>query len=95
MKLEDLNEVQLEILKRFARNEESFSNGVKWLACGLTQVKTETAFQLATGGRDVFAIYADGTDAQLDDLESMREYYEDLSKSWPEIETIFVVEGEL
>lgn len=94
--LDNLTDIEIEILKRFAEcNMENFVSGMKWLASGLTPVKTETAFQLARGGRAVFMIYADGTDSQLDDIDSEIEYYQDLKKSYPEIDTIFVVEGEL
>lgn len=97
MKLSELNATQRELLQRFAKHDdpETFKGSLEWIESGLTPVKTKTAFELARGGRDVFAIYADGTDTQLDDIETEAEYYADMSKSWPEIETIFVVEGEL
>lgn len=93
----ELTPLNIELIRRFAKNidEDDFKASLNWLADGITQVKTETAFQLAKGGRAVFQIYADGTDTQLDDLESEREYYPDLSKTYPEIETIFIVEGDL
>lgn len=93
--LSELTPIEVEILQRFARNSETLESGIDWLASGLTPVKTATAFQLARGGRAVFQIYEDGTDGQLDDLDTEAEYYPDQSKSYPEIPTIFVVEGEL
>lgn len=58
----------------------------------LEQVTTEEAFKLAEDGKEVYAIYDDGTDSLLDDLETEREYYKDLSLTYPHIPTIFVIE---
>lgn len=94
----ELTPLNIEMIRRFAVKDKSdgdMKQSLEWLASGLTQVKTETAFQLARGGRDVMMLYADGTDSLLDDIDAESEYYPDKSKSWPQIETIFLVEGEL
>ena len=91
----ELTPMNIELAKRFARNPDSFIEGLGWLSDGLTPVTTETAFQLARGGRTVFMIHADGLDTVLDDIEMESEHYPDKTLSYPDIETIFVVEGRL
>jgi len=89
-----LSPVNIELVRRFVQKDKEaheLETDLNWLDC-LKPVSTRTAFRYAEDGQDVFMIYADGTDSQLDDLETEREYYPDLSKSWPKIETIFVVE---
>lgn len=92
-------DLKTELIRRFAVNDKKdgdLEESLKWLEGGdLKKVTTETAFQLAKGGRNVFMIHDDGTDTVLDDIDFEEEYYTDKSKSWPEIETIFLVEGEL
>lgn len=93
-----LQDFELEIIRRSANADDGMNlqNTIEWIMnTQLTKVKTDTAFILARGGREVYQMYADGTDSLLDDIESENEYYPDKSKSYPEIETIFVVEGEL
>lgn len=95
--LDKLTPIEIEIVRRTAHVDDgvNIQSTLDWIAGGITPVKTATAFQLAKGGREVFQIYADGTDTLLDDIEAESEYYPDKSKSYPEIETIFVVEGDL
>ena len=92
-----LQDYEIEIIRRSANADDGMNlqATIDWVEKGLTKVRTDTAFMLARGGREVWQMYADGTDSLLDDLETESEYYPDKSKSWPEIETIFVVEGEL
>lgn len=92
--IKDFTDIDYAIIERGAMGG-TLKETLQWVAGGLTPVKTETAFQLARGGGAVFAIYDDGTDSQLDDIESEEQYYPDKSKSYPEVPTIFVVEGEL
>lgn len=92
-----LQDFEIEIIRRSANADDGMNlqATIDWVEKGLTKVRTDTAFMLARGGREVWQMYGDGTDSLLDDIETESEYYPDKSKSWPEIETIFVVEGEL
>lgn len=93
----EMTPLNVQLLGRFAQGgQETHENGINWLANKkLTQVTTKTAFQLAKGGREVWGVDADGTDYLIDDIELHSEYYPDKTKTWPEIETIFLVEGVL
>lgn len=95
---ENFTEVQKEIVERLAsewkaqgKNGEEILSDILWIQ-DLEQVRTSEAFVLAGQGKEVYMIYEDGTDSQLDDIEAESEYYPDKTKSYPEIETIFVIE---
>lgn len=88
------SEIQLEIILRSSQDWEDTGDvkrELNWIK-RLRQVSTAEAFALAEKGEEVVQIYADGTDSVLDDLETEREYYPDITKNYPEIDTIFVVE---
>lgn len=85
-----------EIVKRFIKNEEnhSLADSLEWFESQKI-ITTRKAFELAEKDIAVIQLFADGTDSQLDDLEAENEYFPDKSKSWPNIETIFVTEVKL
>ena len=95
IQINEITPLEIELIKRFANSDDPkrYESGLYWIASGLTQVTTETAFQLARGGRNVYIVDND-CDYQLDDIETLWEYYSDL-KTYPEIESIFLVEGKL
>ena len=100
LNLSELTGVKRELARRFivqaGNNPEpvnSLVTNLDWLEI-LEDIPTETAFNRAEAGEDVFMVYEDGTDNMLDDIEVEREYYKVNGKydSYPDIETIFVQE---
>lgn len=100
----ELTPLNIEIINRVAQNNpDTMVATLEWMAGGLTHVTTQTAFQLARGGGEVYMFYGDGTDSLLDDIGHEADYYlapecldeKGKPKTYPEIETIFLVEGKL
>lgn len=89
-----INEFTVELIHRFTNQSDTsdLESKLRWIP-DLTPVTTATAFQLSKGGRDVWCIDKDA-DYYLE-VEVQDEYYPDKMKTYPEIETIFVVEGKL
>lgn len=89
----DHKNAKAEVIRRFIKNEEncSLADSIEWFEdCEI--VTTRKAFQLAKADKSVIQLFADGTDTQLEDSELEHDYFPDKSKSWPEIETIFILE---
>jgi hypothetical protein len=91
-----MTDLKWELIKRFTswNDVEAGQYRVEWvMSTELTQVKTSTAFILARGGVNVTCIDK-ACDYPLE-VDEQDEFYEDKSITYPEIETIFVVEGSL
>lgn len=89
----DIKGAKAEAVKRLLlnENENPLADSLEWLdSCSI--LTTRRAFEVAGGDREVVQLFADGTDAILEDCDFEHEYFPDKSKSWPEIPTIFVVE---
>ena len=91
-----MTDLQLKLVQRYASwdDVDAGREGIEWaMNSNLTQVKTATAFALARGGISVTCVDEDA-DYELE-VDEQDEHYPDKTKTYPEIETIFVVEGEL
>ena len=91
-----MTDTELEIVRRYAswNDKEAGKAGIEWFfnsRKNLTVVSTEVAFALARGGMDVMCIDEDADYALESDFQD--EHYPDKSKSYPDIETIFVLES--
>ena len=74
--------------------EEELGKAIDWLmSAKLHQLTTAEAFDLSEK-KTVICIDADGVDYELE-ADDQDEHYPDKSKNYPEIETIFVIEGSL
>lgn len=92
-----LSPVNVELVRRLAKKDVEgydLAGDLLWLG-SLTPLSTRTAFALAKDGRDVYEVSLDGNDHLLEDIESESAHYLDKSKSWPQIEAIWVIEGDI
>lgn len=89
----DFRGAKAEAIKRLLKDEENhpFVDSLTWLDKCLI-VTTRRAFELAYKDKTVIQLYADGTDSELDAMDIEEEYFPDKSQSWPNVETIFLVE---